>query len=484
MDIQYRHNAKNNYVVLKEDSTFLKDYKLNMILKNDIPGILKVYESCVDGQTELSYIISSRESIKDLYEKKKMSFDELLNILKAMINVCYTVQSYLLKAEDILLDPELIFYDYCSRDISFCYYPNTNRDLKYEMRNFIEKIMLITEHKDRKGVEFIYGVFNICNKREFLISDIDDYIKDFEKVNINDCFTRRDTNSEYIDNQYLSYKDSDSKYNELRDYKFRYDDFSEKEDDFSENVVCENSDNITYLKESKRMQSRYTFLPNRLAEDCRYEALSGLRSGSDNQYNDDVYAQDMKSIVKNNVIIKKITEVFSSKDRKIASNNKNVKKSKEECKTEDKSKIKDESKLKSHIDLKDGGKSKNSYPYSKKYNYEDRCEDFNDDTVYINDSIHNSIRTLYSLSEQENIVINTNPFIIGKLSSRVDFVIENNTISRIHLKIVNENGEYYIEDMNSKNGTYLNGIQAEPHEKIKVDIGDKIRIAGYEYVFR
>ena len=47
-----------------------------------------------------------------------------------------------------------------------------------------------------------------------------------------------------------------------------------------------------------------------------------------------------------------------------------------------------------------------------------------------------------------------------------------------------ENGEYYIEDMNSKNGTYLNGIQAEPHEKIKVDIGDKIRIAGYEYVFR
>ena len=47
-----------------------------------------------------------------------------------------------------------------------------------------------------------------------------------------------------------------------------------------------------------------------------------------------------------------------------------------------------------------------------------------------------------------------------------------------------DEGNYYIEDMNSKNGTYLNGIPAEPHEKIKIEIGDKIRIATFEYIFR
>ena len=38
--------------------------------------------------------------------------------------------------------------------------------------------------------------------------------------------------------------------------------------------------------------------------------------------------------------------------------------------------------------------------------------------------------------------------------------------------------------MNSKNGTFLNGIRTEPYEKVKIEIGDKIGIATYEYIFR
>ena len=443
VEIQYRRNAKNNYVVLKESELVLKDYKLNMILKNDIPGILMANVSSVNGQTELSYIISSKESIKDLYEKNKMVFEDIFNILKAIIRVYDTVQDYLLKAEDILLEPELIYYDYSTKEYSFCYYPNTKRDLTYEIRNLIEKLMIITEHKDRKGVELIYGVFSICNKKEFMIQDIEDYMKKYEE----NCFSNHEEFERAINsftekqgywNGFHDENKLGSEKDDSYDVGLRYDELSEKvqytEQSYN-NVVCENSDH-TYLN--------------------------------------DLYLQDMKNIVKNNTIIKKLTDVLSLKIKKNTTNEKKNSLKKEYFEIE-KNKLEE----KNNIIKATTVKEKDNREYEN-----DNDEEVNDNTMFINHTIDKKNKILYSLDHQNNIEINTNPFIIGKLSSRVDFVIEDNTVSRIHLKIVNENGEYYFEDMNSKNGTFLNGIQAQPHEKVKIQTGDKIRIAGYEYIFQ
>ena len=54
----------------------------------------------------------------------------------------------------------------------------------------------------------------------------------------------------------------------------------------------------------------------------------------------------------------------------------------------------------------------------------------------------------------------------------------------MHLKIYKEGEEFFLEDMNSKNGTYVNEIQLNPYEKRKIEIGDKITIAKYEFILR
>lgn len=53
--------------------------------------------------------------------------------------------------------------------------------------------------------------------------------------------------------------------------------------------------------------------------------------------------------------------------------------------------------------------------------------------------------------------------------------IDNNAVSRYHAVITSENGNYYIEDFNSTNGTYLNGRQIL---KDRINPGDAIRIAN------
>lgn len=75
-------------------------------------------------------------------------------------------------------------------------------------------------------------------------------------------------------------------------------------------------------------------------------------------------------------------------------------------------------------------------------------------------------------------------FHIGKLPSENDYHINNNLVSRKHAVITYDCGMFYIEDLNSKNGTYLNDKRIIPNQKIKLTGGDRIAFANQSFVFR
>ena len=84
----------------------------------------------------------------------------------------------------------------------------------------------------------------------------------------------------------------------------------------------------------------------------------------------------------------------------------------------------------------------------------------------------------------ERISINKPVFRIGKEKSYVDYFIADNTaISRSHANIHTENGEYFIEDTNSTNHTYINGELINSNMKTKLNSGDKIRLANEDFTF-
>ncbi len=84
----------------------------------------------------------------------------------------------------------------------------------------------------------------------------------------------------------------------------------------------------------------------------------------------------------------------------------------------------------------------------------------------------------------EKISVNKPVFRIGKEKSYVDYFIADNTaISRSHANIHTENGEYFIEDTNSTNHTYVNGSLITSNQKVKIANGDKIRLANEDFTF-
>lgn len=82
-----------------------------------------------------------------------------------------------------------------------------------------------------------------------------------------------------------------------------------------------------------------------------------------------------------------------------------------------------------------------------------------------------------------DIEIDRPVFLIGKKEKEVDACINMKCVSRVHAKIEMEQGEYYLEDMNSTNGTYLNGERLEYRQKAKLEPRDRVGFGLIEYVF-
>ncbi len=109
------------------------------------------------------------------------------------------------------------------------------------------------------------------------------------------------------------------------------------------------------------------------------------------------------------------------------------------------------------------------------------------DTVLLADFTFDSpvvLRRLCPLDKgAEDIVIAYYPFVIGKQENLVDYVLLHDTVSRLHLRIDRENNRYFLQDLNSTNGTTVGGYLLENNESVELHEGDEVCIAKYRYRF-
>ena len=84
----------------------------------------------------------------------------------------------------------------------------------------------------------------------------------------------------------------------------------------------------------------------------------------------------------------------------------------------------------------------------------------------------------------EDIKLPYFPFIIGKQERICDHILKNDKVSRLHIRIDKDREEEFsVRDLNSLNGTKLDGRLLDNEETAKLIIGNEIEIADLKYVF-
>lgn len=95
-----------------------------------------------------------------------------------------------------------------------------------------------------------------------------------------------------------------------------------------------------------------------------------------------------------------------------------------------------------------------------------------------------SIHRLYYADGRKASELGTGNLLIGKYKEKVDLYLSDESVSRMHARLLHDAEDYYLEDENSTNGTYCNKTRLQPYEKTKLEPGDEIQIGNVTLYFR
>ncbi|MBZ0171530.1 MAG: FHA domain-containing protein, partial [Phycisphaerales bacterium] len=70
------------------------------------------------------------------------------------------------------------------------------------------------------------------------------------------------------------------------------------------------------------------------------------------------------------------------------------------------------------------------------------------------------------------------PAVIGR-SSNVDRQLADKTVSRRHCRVLKRGTNWLLTDLNSRHGTFLNGVRLEPEQPAPLNDGDLVRVGPW-----
>ena len=91
------------------------------------------------------------------------------------------------------------------------------------------------------------------------------------------------------------------------------------------------------------------------------------------------------------------------------------------------------------------------------------------------------LKELHPVSGRQFRIDKTHPTIIGQLKDQADLVLPSTAVSRVHASIEQRAGSWYLKDLNSRNGTWVNDQELYGEEEKELTTGDQIQFADLVY---
>lgn len=145
MEISYRRELEHNYLVLEQEH-YEENYQTEMIIKNKIPGLLECRLSRVNQRASLRYEITSKQNLRLVLERKRLSGYELRSLLEGIRTAAHSCGEYLLDPRFLLLAPEFLYLDPDEWSFLFCFFPQAEEE-EYSLFSLAEYLL---DHLDRQ----------------------------------------------------------------------------------------------------------------------------------------------------------------------------------------------------------------------------------------------------------------------------------------------------------------------------------------------
>ena len=479
MRAEYKRDMNHNYLILYgEDEINTDAYQVRMLVGNVIPSVLKCRIQGMDGRFLIYFDITSKQALNILYEERKMKIEDLNLIFGGFVQVMEDAAEYLINPGQFLLSPEYIYADVEKKKIYFCMLPGYEKDIKNQFQLLAEYILPKIDHEDSQAVLLGYGVY---------------------KRTMEDCF-----HLEHIKEEL--YKVQGQKDREKEAEKDIWKSGEESQDvlniHIQEDYLEDDEPGMEFVREGEAPKKRGLLYKAGIIGAATVllclitvAVLSGYMPYMETGTVLGIIIVLAAGVMLVTYIIKKKKNAGIYPQKNIRERENETLRKKTKTNTEIKTNTADYDKSGSDsewlnidsLEMPEINKVKQQIPTEEKREnrlYEQSHPDYGE-TVVLSAGAVSGPASLVSKEPGElaTIYLNEDLTVIGKLENACDAVINLPTVSRIHAKIRKREEAYYLTDMNSRNGTAVNGRLLRPEEEYQLEPEDEIDFAQARYIF-
>ena len=171
MKEQLKRDLNKTYLILSsEEKQYEESYETEMIIKNAPHTLLPLHVLRVDGEVQLFYDVSAKQTLKDCAGRVKLSGKIIRDLFETIDQVISVMKDYLLDIESVLFDLAHIYTK--EGQFFFCYCPWEKKEVLNSLRKMLEEILGNLDYHDTEGVELAYHLYQCACRGDFHISKI------------------------------------------------------------------------------------------------------------------------------------------------------------------------------------------------------------------------------------------------------------------------------------------------------------------------
>lgn len=474
MYAEYKRDVSHNYLILREEEKVnTASYQVRMLTGNVIPSILKCRLQGLDGNLLFYYDITSRQSLASFYEQRKFHRKDLHMLFGGFIRVMEEMAEFLMNTDQLLLCPEYIFLDIEKREVKFCCLPDYHHPIQEQFRELTEYLLPRLDHEDPQAVSMGYGVYRKAMETGFQLEHIKEAIYQNREVigkndnkdsaqkqgqkppenNLDGADNFGEKIQEKADVSHLLETDVENKTSKRKkDKKKEESDFQKSSNEWTGALLCVFTAAVLIIL----LILRYLgYLPGIPAE----------------------------AIFGGAIILLALAAFLSWTAEK--------KKQKKQMSAEWRKKVKRELDDTYESSSEKRRKERNSEDLYEADSVQEKMPEQTGETENYGETVVLSAgqtegpASLVSREPGElaTIYLDRDLMVIGKMENAADAVISLPTVSRIHAKIRKADDEYYLSDLNSRNGTSVNGRLLKTGEEYQLQDEDQVEFAQARYIF-
>ncbi len=491
MEIEFRKDLRHNYMIITEEELLKEAYCIRMLELQALPGVLPMQLRHMDNRDLFYYDITGKQSMYNVYTKASLSYDTLKKLILHLLDIMELAYEYLLPEDDFILRPEHIYMDVVTNAPSLCFLSGYHQDSKKQISNLLEYLMNKVDYNDKEAVLLVYRLYAISKEEGYTFANLYEVLQ--QRIRADEAVLPNQTEAKLPECENIT-------------------------NDVSKDYIMSLEAEIPAVMEKLEEEAEVFYYPRItyfLTGICGLVGLLiivlGFTSGVlFNFYGERIEFGKLMGMLLIILCVEGylMRKLWNKENRltKMIARNEYIDPRQEYGIEKRKAEDADNKILPRQVDpsqltrreyelwkgqydnnqkLSDAMQRKTPAPKEQ----EVLLEEYNP-TCILNEvadqSYKSTVILLKSQDEEQYASINIKefPFFIGKLRKNVDYCLEKTVISRYHAKISKEEELYFITDLNSTNGTFVNDRMLTTYEKTEIMKGDRIALANLCFVLQ